>query len=77
MRFLLILGVLVFGVWLWRSQRNTPEDRQPGPRQPKAGALPQEMIRCRQCGMHLPAAEAVLGKLGNYCCTEHLKLSEP
>jgi len=27
--------------------------------------------------MHLPAAEAVLGKQGNYCCTEHLKLSEP
>lgn len=77
MRFLLILGVLIFAVWLWRSQRNTPEDRTPAPRQPQTGALPQEMIRCRQCGVHLPAAEAAIGKLGHYCCAEHLKLSEP
>lgn len=77
MKFLIALAVLIFGVWLWRTQRTPPEAGQSLRGKAKSEALPQEMVRCRQCAMHVPAAEAVVGKLGSYCSVEHLNRSEP
>lgn len=77
MKFLITLGVLILGIWLWRAQRTPPSAGQPMPGKAKSEALPQEMVACRQCAMHIPAAEAVVGKLGSYCCAEHLNRSEP
>lgn len=77
MKFLIALGVLVFGVWLWRTQRTRPQAGEPLQSAKKAESLPQEMVRCHQCAVHIPAAEAVVGKLGSYCSIDHLNHSEP
>ncbi len=76
MKLLIALAVLVVGVWLWRSQRTPPEADRSVRGKTKSESLPQEMVRCHTCAMHVPAAEAVVGKLGSYCSVEHLNRSE-
>ncbi|MBK9575066.1 MAG: hypothetical protein IPO43_21440 [Rhodoferax sp.] len=77
MKLLIYVAVLILGVWLWRAHRQPPSKGQPPvPGKSKSGALPHEMVACRACAMHIPAAEAVVGKLGSYCCAEHMNHSE-
>jgi len=71
---LLMLAVLLAAVWLWR-QRSSQTAVNPPP-QAKT-PVPQDMLRCRQCGMHIPGTEAITGRQGSYCCAEHLRQSEP
>ena len=75
MKFLLVLAVVLVGVWLWRSNRQTGQklNRQ----QPKATPEPLEMVRCALCAVHVPAAEAVQGKNGVYCSADHRHHAEP
>ena len=64
MKWLLVLLVILFGVWLWRSRRPPPP-----PRKPKTSAA--EMVRCTVCGLHLPQADALSTARGSYCSVEH------
>lgn len=75
MKLLLMLLVLLFAVWLWRSGRQAKQ-APPGRTSPAAKA-PLEMIACGQCGLHLPKADAVIGQHGLYCSTEHRQRAEP
>jgi uncharacterized protein len=70
---LLVLAALLFGVWLWRQRGES--GGVSGARKPPE-ALPQDMLRCRHCGLHLPANEAIAGAQGSYCCNEHRRLAE-
>jgi len=69
---LLMLAVLLAGIWLWRQR-----GAQAKPPRPTKTPIQQDMLRCHQCGMHIPSSEAIEGQLGSYCCAEHLRLSEP
>ena len=73
MKFFLLLAVVLVVVWLWRS-RQAPVSKKKAARPP---AQPLDMVRCTQCGMHIPGDDAVQGKLGPYCSQEHLKQLEP
>ena len=73
MKALLFLVVVLVGVWWWRS-RQASGDKQTPETPP---AQPLDMVRCTQCGMHIPSVEAVQGKQGPYCSQEHLKQLEP
>ena len=76
LKWLLVLAVLVLG-WLWWRQQRLPRRPAAPPPPPASGATtPQPMLRCRHCGVHLPAAEAVRGHLGPYCSDEHRRLAE-
>ena len=77
MKALLFLVVVLAGIWWWRS-RHSPGEKD-STEVPDASPLaqPLEMVRCSQCGMHIPGAEAVQGKRGPYCSQEHLKQLEP
>jgi len=70
---LLLLAAVLVVVWLWKS-RSSPvkPDRAARSKEPQL----QDMVRCHQCGLHLPAADAIAGRQGSYCCAEHLHLSE-
>lgn len=74
MKYLLILGLVLVGIWLWRTQRQAPPQRKPAD---KAVAEPQTMVRCAFCALHLPASDAIQGQKGLYCSAEHLKRAEP
>ena len=74
MKVLLLLVVVLAGVWLWRSRQAPPENNK---KPPVAPMHPLDMVRCTQCGMHIPGDEVVHGRLGPYCSHEHLKQLEP
>ncbi|MBI2772819.1 MAG: hypothetical protein HYX47_24605 [Burkholderiales bacterium] len=71
MKYLLVLAVVLFGVWLWRNNRKAERDGE-APRTPPSAALPQDMVRCPVCAVHLPRADALPGPGGQlYCSPEH------
>jgi uncharacterized protein len=63
---LLLLAGLFFVLGLKRSRPHEPEARKPPPPVP-----PQAMLRCAECGMHLPADESLPGKGGVFCSAAH------
>jgi uncharacterized protein len=73
MKFFLVLAVVLLGVWIWRSGRQNQLPRQKPPAPP---AGPQEMVSCQFCAVHFPKADAVPGRHGLYCCSEHLQRAE-
>lgn len=69
MKYLVLLIVLAVAVGIWRSRRPTISSAaKAAPRPP---LLPQDMVACEHCGVHVPRAEALM--LGNhaYCSAEH------
>ncbi len=75
MKFLLLLVVALAVVWAWRSNRPI-RDQSEATRQPPAPPQPQDMARCAYCGVHVPKADAVAGRDGLYCGTEHQQRAE-
>lgn len=75
MKLLLVLAAVLLGVWLWRSGRSgaAPRADQSPPPPP---AAPQDMVACALCGLHVPRSEAVAGRQGLYCCTDHQQRAE-
>jgi uncharacterized protein len=75
MRFLLLFLAALLIAWRWRAWRATqaPLTR---PKRPDTLA-PQTMLQCHQCGVHIPASDAVIGTRGNYCSIAHRQQMEP
>jgi uncharacterized protein len=73
MKYLVLLVVLVVAYMMWRNARiergsGGGEARGPG----GTPGLPQEMVSCPVCDLHLPKSEAVAGSDGRlYCTHEH------
>lgn len=70
-KLLLILAVVLLLLWLARPRRaGKPGD--------KAEATPQveDMVRCEQCGVHLPRVEAVSARDRYFCSAQHLAQHE-
>ena len=74
MKLLLLLILAALGGLWWRHVRvsGRAADRQPPgqPSRPQPGT-PQAMVDCPVCGLHLPQADAVTGRLGMYCSEDH------
>lgn len=75
MRFLLIFLVVLVLAWRWRVWRETRQKEL----QRKQAAKPKTvgMVACNDCGLHIPAGDAVTGTLGNYCSVAHRLHQEP
>ena len=67
-KFLLVVLVVGLGVWMLLKRARGPLPKPPAP--PRA-APPQAMVECAQCGLHLPAADAVLEGRHVYCSDAH------
>ncbi|RZJ09454.1 MAG: hypothetical protein EOP39_11395 [Rubrivivax sp.] len=63
---LALLGLLFFILGMKRGRPREPESRSPQP-----PAQPKAMLRCAECGMHLPADEALPGQGGVFCSSSH------
>ena len=73
MKYLLLFAVLaliVFIIGVKRGRPREPEARSKPP-SPKAAEAPKAMLRCAECGMHLPADESLPGKGGVFCSAGH------
>lgn len=69
MKYLLLLALLAGLFFMLGAKRNRP--REPESRTPPPPPQPQTMLRCAECGMHLPADEALPGKGGVFCSAAH------
>lgn len=83
MKYLLVLGVVLFGIWLWRHNRATEarERRQrhrasTQPTRHSPPTAPADMVACTHCGLHLPLTDAVPGAQGRYCTDAHRRAHE-
>jgi len=65
MKYLVLLVVLVIAFGVWRSRRAVP------PRAAARPALPQAMVSCARCGVHIPRSEALTDGGPSYCSPEH------
>lgn len=67
MKFLLLLLVIGIGLWMIGKRLRGPQS----PRRRGEPKPPQAMVECAHCGLHLPAAEAVLEGPHVYCSDAH------
>ena len=72
MKYLVLLVVLVVAIGLWRNGRARDAAEQKAAPSPRA--LPQDMLACAHCGVHIPRAEALMQGNQAYCCAEHRRL---
>lgn len=72
MKYLLVLVVVGLVVWLLTARARTG-GRPPGADRDRP-APPQSMARCAHCGLHLPAADAVVEGSRVYCSEAHRRL---
>jgi uncharacterized protein len=75
MKYLIVLGIVFIGLWLWRSNRRVPPP--PAPTAAPQQAQLQDMIGCAVCELHVPRAEASAGRTGIlYCSADHRRRAE-
>ena len=68
MKVLLLLLAVLALVWLLRGsvRRNLPRRTEPPP-----SPVPQQMVTCAMCGVHLPRDESLPGRGGVFCDEAH------
>lgn len=81
MKFALFLILIVVVVWMLRGalrrRVDPPSAAKPGanPAATPVG-LPEDMVACTQCGVHLPRSEALPGRGGLFCGEAHRQAFE-
>ncbi|MES1942916.1 hypothetical protein PC39_02285 [Salinisphaera sp. PC39] len=65
---LLILAAIAFLGWLAWKKWLAPQTRSP-----RQSEDYRRMVRCRECGVHLPADESVRRGDADYCCEAHAR----
>lgn len=77
MRNLLFFVLVLIGIWWVRRALNRPGDGN-GPAGRGSGAgrgdVPERMLGCDHCGIHVPESEGVRDGDGFFCCEEHRRL---
>ncbi|MCY1277754.1 hypothetical protein D9M68_148490 [compost metagenome] len=66
-RLLFWIALIAVAIWLWR-RFNRPA--RPAAKKPEPGATP--MVRCAQCGVHVPQDHALPHDGHWYCSQLHL-----
>ncbi|WP_067065619.1 PP0621 family protein [Roseateles chitosanitabidus] len=74
--WIVLLAVVAFMLGFKRGRPEAPTPRREAPPAPPAPAGPESMVRCAECGTHLPASEALPGRGGAFCSTEHRSAHE-
>jgi uncharacterized protein len=63
-RLLFLLAVVIVVYLLLKSYRKQPPKQD-------VSAPAEDMVRCAQCGVHLPRSESILAGGNFYCSDEH------
>jgi uncharacterized protein len=76
LKLLLLLVVLGVGLaWLTRGRRKPPPPPADAP--VRRAQVPQAMLSCAHCGVHLPAADALAGPEGQHYCSDAHRRAGP
>ena len=71
---LLIAGVLVV-YWIVRSSLRRRGDR--GDTAPRDKTIADDMVRCAECGVHVPRGESLSVRGKFYCSADHQRRHDP
>jgi uncharacterized protein len=72
MKYLVLFGVLLVVYLVWRSAQRRDAAAAAPKAPPATPALPQDMVQCPVCSVHLPRGDALPGVGGAlYCSPEH------
>lgn len=71
MKYLLLVIGLVVVYWVFKAYKI--RTRRGGS---SSAGRAEDMVRCAQCGVHLPRSESVLSDEAFYCSPEHRRLRE-
>jgi uncharacterized protein len=65
--------LVVFAVYLLLrlGRRARPEEKSRGS---APNSVPEVMVSCARCGLHIPASESLPASGRYYCCEEHRRL---
>jgi uncharacterized protein len=72
-RLLVLILLVVLAVWFVRRALRRAHDADAQAAAP-AGRTSDELVRCVQCGVLLPRAEARMSAGSIYCSEEHVRL---
>jgi uncharacterized protein len=71
-KILLLVVVAVAVYFIFRTYARSIGRKDPPPEAPpRGGPKAEDMVRCRECGIHLPRSEAVTVLGEHYCCEQH------
>ena len=71
MKYLIVIAVVLLVLWSVRGNRRSGGTGA-GAAKPGNATLPQDMVQCPVCSVHLPRSDALPGPGGQlYCCAEH------
>lgn len=73
--FWIAVGIAAYLAWRWWWRQSLRGEAPPGPAARGSGEA-EAMIACRQCGLNVPASEAVRSGAHAYCCEEHRRDGE-
>jgi uncharacterized protein len=66
----IVIGLLV-AYWILKGYRRKVERRDDKP-----AAADEDMVRCAQCGVHLPRSESLTSGSVFYCSADHRRAHE-
>jgi len=67
----LVLGLLL-AYWILKSYRRKVDRKE----QPPPAGGEEDMVRCAQCGVHLPRSESLTTGGKSFCSTDHQRLHQ-
>jgi uncharacterized protein len=70
LKYLLLVLGLFLAYWIFKAYRATRR----GDRVPTGARETEDMVRCAQCGVHLPRSESLMSGQAFYCTPEHRRL---
>jgi uncharacterized protein len=72
--FFLIIGIAVYLLLGKRRAARTPRPGRAGSPSSTATGLPEAMVSCAYCGLHIPTSESLKIEGRHYCGEEHRRL---
>ncbi len=73
MKFLLLVLGLFVAYWIFKSYKRKMSS---GVKPPEASGAAEDMVRCAQCGVHMPRSESLMSDQAFYCTPEHRRLHQ-
>ncbi len=70
-RLVLVLLLLLVVVLWWKSRKRGGTTQAPAAQSQNDAQEPESMVRCAQCGVHLPASQSLPGLGGVFCSAAH------
>jgi uncharacterized protein len=74
LKFLLLVLGLFVAYWIFKAYKRKISSGAKPPAE--SGNTAEDMVRCAQCGVHMPRSESLMSGQAFYCTPEHRRLHQ-